>query len=181
MATGKEKPAHQAGFDAIMPEFCRRYKRVRSGLAVGFPDSSAMEAFREARGGVWMDVGADAELPFEDAQFEVVVVATDAVSRAIVREVNRVLIYGGSMFFTVREKTGPDIGYTPPEIYRLVREGFDILSVRRPKWWHFGARAHTITVCARKKAWREHKGLHRGGTILFTPLRARVNHGMPGE
>lgn len=162
------------GVESILPELLHRHARVRSALMVGFPNNDALEKLRESRPGVWMSADMVNELPFEDTQFEVVIVATAAVSREVVREVNRVLVSGGSMFFTVNEKTRSQEGYTAPEVYRLVREGFDILSVRRPPWWVFGKRGHTLTVCARKKAWREHKGFRRDGTYLFTPFRRKV-------
>lgn len=165
------------GVESILPELLHRHKRVRSALMVGFAGEAAMDALRVHRPGVWMSAGGEGELPFEDSQFEVVIVATDCVSRDIVREVNRVMVSGGSMFFTVNEKTRSQEGYTAPEIYKLVREGFDILALRRPPWWVFGKRGHTFTVCARKKAWREHKGFRRDGTYLFTPFRSRTNHG----
>lgn len=171
----------QTGMETIVPDLAHRLKRVRSGLAIGFPDDAAVDALRALRGGVWMRTEASAEQPFEDSQFEVVVVSTDAVSRETVREANRVLVQGGLMFFTVNEKHGSQAGYTAPEVYRLVREGFDILSVRRPKWWHFGVRGHTLTVCARKKAWREHRGFGSAKAFLFTPMRSRVNHGIPSD
>ena len=64
-------------------------------------------------------------------------------------------------------------GLTLPEIYRMIREGFDILSVRRPKWWFLRRKGRTLTVCARKKAWREHKGFLRGGALPFATFRSR--------
>lgn len=150
--------------EPILHEIAARYERVRSGLDVGFGDGEVSRVLREFRGGVWMSVGAGNELPFEDAQFEVVVMAGTVVSRAAVREANRVLLPEGCLFFTVQEKTRNQAGYTPPEIYRMIREGFDILSVRRPPWWRFGFGGHTLTVCARKKAWHEHRGVFsRGG------------------
>ena len=54
------------------------------------------------------------------------------------------------------------------------REGFDILSVRRPRWWFLRRRGRTLTVCARKKAWHEHRGLIREGMLTFTPFRKRT-------
>ena len=167
----------KTGVEEILPELLHRHKRVRSGLLVGFDGTTALDLLRESRPGVWMQTGSAPELPFEDSQFEVVVVETKSVSREMVREVNRIMISGGSMLFVVNEKTRSEEGYTAPEVYRLIREGFDILSVRRPKWWYFGTRGHTLTVCARKKAWREHKGFRRDGTYLFTPFRSRTNHG----
>ncbi len=92
------------------------------------------------------------------------------VTRAAIREANRVLKPEGCLFFTVNERTGKQDGFTPPEIYKIIREGFDILEMKRPKWWLFGRKGHTLTVCARKKAWREHVGLVREGSAVFTPF-----------
>ena len=121
-----------SALETILPEIAHRYRRVRSGLTVGFDGETAAQTLRDFRGGVWMASEADRELPFDDAQFEVVVVASASVSREMVREANRILVSGGCMFFTVDEKRGGEApGYTAPEIYRLVREGFDILAVHR--------------------------------------------------
>lgn len=164
-----------SALETILPEIAHRYRRVRSGLTVGFDGETAAQTLRDFRGGVWMASEADRELPFDDAQFEVVVVASASVSREMVREANRILVSGGCMFFTVDEKRGGEApGYTAPEIYRLVREGFDILAVHRPKWWYFGLKGHTLTVCARKKAWRERaRGVFGDGAYLFTPFRTK--------
>lgn len=158
--------------EPILREICARFKRVRSALAVGFRDSGAVALLRERAGGLWMESSQTDELDFDDSQFDVVVVAQSAVSREVVREANRVLRADGFMFFTVAERSSSaESGFTAPEVYRLVREGFDILSVVRPKWWYFGLRGHTLTVTARKKAWREHKGLRgSGGTFFFKPF-----------
>ena len=56
----------------------------------------------------------------------------------------------------------------------MIREGFDILSVRRPRWWFLRRRGRTLTVCARKKAWHEYRGLIREGMLTFTPFRKRT-------
>ena len=151
--------------DALLREIGARYERVRSGLDVGFEDEDVSRTLREFRGGVWMSIGNRPEFPFEDAQFEIVVMNGSMVSRASVREANRILRPEGCLFFTVPEKTRSQAGFTPPEIYRTVREGFDILSVRRPPWWAFGFRGHTLTVCARKKAWHERTGTLCGSTV----------------
>lgn len=156
--------------DALLSEIAARYDRVRSGLDVGFDDEDVSRTLREFRGGVWMSIDDRSEFPFEDAQFEIVVMNGAIVSREKVREANRVLRPDGCLFFTVPEKTRKQAGYTPPEIYRLVREGFDILSVNRPPWWRFGTRGRTLTVCARKKAWHEHRGLFRNGAPGMSPL-----------
>ena len=49
---------------------------------------------------------------------------------------------------------------TLSKIYNIfLRNGFDIISLARPPWWKFGFGGHTLTVCARRKAWKEHKPL----------------------
>ena len=159
--------------DKILPEIPARYKRIRSGLDVGFDDEDVTNELREFRGGVWMSISAKSEFPFDDEQFEVVVMNGAIVDRALAREANRVLRPEGCLFFTVNERTHKQDGYTPAEIYRVIREGFDILSIRRPKWWYFGRQGRTLTVCARKKAWREHKSFIREGSLPFTPFRSR--------
>ena len=152
-----------------------RYKRIRCGLDVGFGDEDVSNTLREFRGGVWMSIDARQSFPFEDEQFEVVVMNGAVVTREIVREANRVLRPEGCLFFTVQERTGNNqTGLRIPEIYRMIREGFDILAVRRPKWWFFRRRSRTLTVCARKKAWREHKSFIREGSLPFTPFRSRT-------
>lgn len=160
--------------DAILSEIAGRYKRIRSGLDVGFDDEDVTNALRELRGGIWMSIGGRKAFPFEDSQFEVVVMEGADVNRESVREANRVLRPEGCLFFSVPERTRKQEGYTLPEVYRMIREGFDILSVRRPRWWFFRRRGRTLTVCARKKAWHEHKGFIREGSLPFTPFRKRA-------
>ncbi len=156
--------------ETILHEMAVRYPRIRCGLDVGFEDEDITNALRELRGGVWMSINARTEFPFEDEQFEVVVMNGAVVSRAIVREANRVLRPEGCLFFTVPERTRRQAGYTLPELYRVIREGFDIVSVKRPKWWFFKSRGRTMTVCARKKAWREFKGFKAAHLSLRTIL-----------
>lgn len=158
----------------ILSEITGRFRRIRSGLAVGFADAAVADALRGLRGGVWLTDPGTGALPFEDEQFEVVVMDGAAVSRESVREANRVLRPEGSLYFAVPERTGAQEGYTQPEVYRMIREGFDILSVRRPRWWFLRRRGRTLTVCARKKAWHEHRGLIREGMLTFTPFRKRT-------
>lgn len=161
--------------EPLYASIASRCRRIRSGLAVGFGGAGGVaDALRELRGGVWMEAEDPADLPFEDHQFEVVVLDGAHVSRANVREANRVLKSDGHLFFIVAERTGSQDGFTSPEIYKVVREGFDILEVRRPKWWTFGRRGKTLTVCARKKAWREHKSFAKEGKVPFTPFRSRA-------
>lgn len=159
--------------EPILHELEIRYKRIRCGLDVGFDDEDITNTLRDLRGGVWMSINAREEFPFEDAQFEVVVMNGAIATRDIVREANRVLRPDGCLFLTVPERTRIEKGYTLPELYRMIREGFDIISLRRPRWWFFRRRGRTMTVCARKKAWREHKGFIREGSLPFTPFRDR--------
>lgn len=150
-----------------------RCRRVRTGLAAGFGTPEAAETFKAVRGGLWMASETPGDLPFDDAQFEVAVLAGPAVCRETVREINRVLKPDGCLFFTVPERNGRQAGYTAPEIYGTVREGFDIVELRRPRWWHFARSGRTFSVVARKKAWREHKAFIREGSLPFTPFRER--------
>ena len=76
------------------------------------------------------------------------------VSAKAVREAHRVLRPEGRLFFTVPERTKKQEGYTLPDIYSIVREGFNITEVTRPSWWFFGSRGRTISICATKKAWK---------------------------
>ena len=161
--------------EAILPVLAERFARVRSALVVGFANPAVIQTLNEFRPGIWMDETSELPLPFENDQFEVVVVAAGALSREMVREVNRVLRPQGCMFFSVQEKrSNGDGGYSSPEIYKLIREGFDIISVKRPKWWYFGLKGHTLTVCAAKKAWRERRGIFENGVYLFTPFRGKT-------
>ncbi len=148
------------------------YQKIRAGLVVGFTDNT-MELLKSHRPGVWMREPLSKDFPYDDLQFDVVVLHSSGVSRECVREANRVLKPEGCLFFTVNERTGKQDGYSAPEIYRLVREGFDIVELDKPKWWSFGLSGKTFTVCARKKAWREHKGFIRECSLPFTPFRSR--------
>ena len=150
-----------------------QYTCVRTGLDVGFGDEEVTNLLREAFRGLWLSIGARDTFPYEDAQFEVVVLNGENLTREEIREANRVLKPKGCAFFTVNEKTRKQEGYTLPGVYRMVREGFDIIAIKRPKWWHFGRRGRTITVCLRKKAWRACKSFVRPTGPTFTPFRER--------
>ena len=159
-------------------ELVASHSRIRCGLDVGFADGAFSASLRNSCGGTWMTVEMDAataertraalpagtvltvgrghELPFEDEQFEVVVLNGLCISSEIVREIHRVLKLSGSLFFTVAEDATGANGYTAPLLYKLfLRNGFDVTSLRRPPWWFFGRRGRTLTVCAQKKAWRK--------------------------
>ncbi len=158
----------------ILSAIAARFTKVRAGLIVGSDDAAFNDAVKAIRGGVWMEVPLTAELPFDDAQFEVVVLEGRAVSPESVREAHRVLRPSGCLFFTVNERTSKQEGFTAPELYKIVREGYDIVELERPKWWLFGRQGHTMTVCARMKPWRAHKGFMRDGSLPFTPFRNRT-------
>ena len=168
---------------ATAAEFGARYTRVRAGFDVGFADAGASHAFRAAHEGVWMTVEADAaaraataaaldpktvlqmgaggELPFEGHQFEVALFAKAVLDgprdrlEALVREAHRVLQGGGCLMFTVEEAArGDGRGWTARAVYELLRDGFDVVGLRRPPWWRFGTAGRTLTVCAGRKNWR---------------------------
>lgn len=157
----------------ILASIASRFERIRAGLAVGC-GAEAVAALKALRGGVWMATPVAGALPFEDSQFDVVVLDGASVTRENVREAHRVLRPSGCLFFTVNERTGSQDGFTAPEIYKIVREGYDIVELKRPRWWTFGRKGHTMTVCAQMKAWREHKGFIRDGALPFTPFRSRT-------
>ena len=127
---------------------------VRTSLEVGFagakpPDGLAHLCGRERRA-----IDAVDEFPFEDRQFEVVLLHARAVSPKAVKEAHRVLKPEGRLCFVVPERTGSQPGYTMPEIYSIVRDGFNIVGVERPPWWFLRRRGRTLSICARKKNWR---------------------------
>lgn len=156
---------------AIQNEILSRFERVRSGVAIGFDENFELAALSSLRGGVWRSDSDGACLPYADCQFDVAVISSRQVEKNVIREVHRVLRPKGCLFFTVDEKTKRQDGFTEQEIYRVIRDGFDILSIKRPDWWFFGKRGRTLTVCARKKYWREHKGFAYDETLPFTPFR----------
>ena len=137
---------------------------IRTGLDIGFTNAGVSRMLR-LLGGYWMTVessaqrrdlvatvlggetvltiGLNGELPFEDKQFDVVVLAHDSLSggakagRAI-KECHRVLRTGGLFLFTVEYRkrwtlrSVPDTGnrYTESEIFHLLKDGFDVLGFR---------------------------------------------------
>ena len=133
-----------------MPEL----RDIRASLEVGFRDGERPHRYGRLRGRAWRAIGAVAEFPFEDEQFDVVIMAGGAVSRASVREAHRVLRPEGRLYFTVPQRTKRQEGFALPDIYSLVRDGFNIADVERPPWWHFGRGVRTLSICAQKKNWR---------------------------
>lgn len=166
---------------AACAELAARFTRVRAGVDSGFGDAAVSQALRAACPGVWMTVedgpaararvaesldpktvlqlGVGGEMPFDDHQFEVVVLSAALLSGdrartdAVVRETHRILQGGGCLVFSVDE-AGSGMGFSQRGIYDLLREGFDVVGLKRPPWWKFGAAGRTLTVCARRKTWR---------------------------
>ena len=127
---------------------------IRTSLEVGFADGALPEPLMGFRGRQTRSVDARLPYPFEDAQFDVVLMAAAVVSLKSVREAHRVLRPEGRLFFIVPERTKKQAGFTLPEIYSIVRNGFNLVGVVRPPWWLFGLRGRTISICAQKKYWK---------------------------
>ena len=127
---------------------------VRASLEVGFPEGVLPEAFAHLRGQQTRAIGGMPEFPYENAQFDVVLMDGSAVSLKSVKEAHRVLKPEGRLYFIVPEKTKAQDGFTLPDVYSIVRGGFNIMDVARPPWWLFGRRGRTLTICAKKKNWK---------------------------
>lgn len=129
-------------------------REVRTSLEVGYREGAFPESFLHLRGKDARRIDSMPEFPYEDSQFEVVMMDGSVVSRNSVREAHRVLKPEGRLYFIVPEKTKKQGGFSLPDVYSVVREGFNIIEVQRPAWWSFGRRGRTITICAQKKNWR---------------------------
>ena len=134
---------------------------IRASLEVGFPEGGLPEAFANLRGQQTRAIGNMSEFPYENAQFDVVLMDSSAVSLKSVKEAHRVLKPEGRLFFTVQEKTKKQHGFTLPDVYSIVRGGFNITDVSRPPWWFFGRRGKTLTICATKKNWKNLSNTYR--------------------
>ena len=128
--------------------------RVRTSLEVGFPGGALPARFAALRGRAWRATDRADALPYEDAQFEVVLMDGSAVSRQAVKEAHRVLKPDGRLYFSVPEKTRKQAGLSLPDVYSIVRDGFNIVEVERPDRWRFWRRDRTLTICAKKKNWK---------------------------
>ena len=110
-----------------------------------------------------LQLGTGGEMPFDDHQFEVVVLSAALLSNdraraeAVVRETHRILQGGGCLVFSVDESSS-GAGFSQRGVYDLLKEGFDVVGLKRPPWWKFGAAGRTLTVCARRKTWRRRSG-----------------------
>ena len=129
-------------------------KPVRTSLEVGFAGPDLPQRYAGLRGREWRAIGAVDDFPFEDAQFDVVIMDGSAVNRARVREAHRVLKPEGRLFFTVVEKAKGRDGLSLPDVYSIVRDGFNITGVERPPWWFLRRGGRTLSICAEKKNWR---------------------------
>ena len=142
----------QCEVKAVLHFLSLRKGSVRTGLDIGFTNSWASQTLRQT-GGYWMTVemtpqrrgrvagalgedtvlsaGKDGELPFDDKQFDIVVVSCAMLTAnpdpAILRECHRVIKIDGHLVFTIS-----DLGarYTETEIFHLMRDGFDVLGFR---------------------------------------------------
>lgn len=136
-------------------------KEIRTSLEVGFAAGGLPVEFERFRGKETRAIGNVPEFPYEDSQFDAVLMDGAAVSRKSVKEAHRVLRRDGCLHFMVLERTKSQDGVTLPEIYSVVREGFNIIGVARPPWWWFGRHGRTITVCAQKKNWKSLTNTYR--------------------
>ncbi len=129
---------------------------VRTSLEIGFADGELPECYRSFRGANWRAVGVQKELPYEDAQFQVVIMHESAVSLPMVKEAHRVLKSGGMLYFTVTErgKNEKDKGFTPAEACSLLRDGFNIVGIENTPGWQFWVRPRVISIRAQKKNWK---------------------------
>lgn len=136
--------------------------KVRTSLEVGFSGGEEPAKFAGYRGREWRAIPLAREFPYEDSQFEVVMMDGAAVSRASVKEAHRVLRPEGLLLFSVPAKTKKQEGYTLPDIYAIVREGFNIVGLERPAWWKiWSARGASLTIHALKKNWKSGGGTFR--------------------
>ncbi len=149
--------------------------KIRTSLEVGFPPSGLPERLARFRGAQTRSLAGGIAFPYEDRQFDVVLLAADSVSPQVVQEAHRVLKSDGRLLFVVPEQTRKQPGWTMPRLYALLREGFNIVDISRPHWWSsLLSRERTLFICARKKAWKAYRGLdcrHLATHDLFSGVR----------
>ena len=146
---------------------------IRTSLEVGFAEGTLPRKFEAYRGRAMRAIPIMDVFPFEDAQFDVVMMHGDAVNFEYAKEAHRVLRTNGRLFFIVNERTRKQEGFTLPDLYTILRDGFNLTQVERPAWWLFGRQGRTLTICATKKAWKTYKGFVRDGSLPFAPFRER--------
>lgn len=130
-------------------------KKVRTSLEVGFTTGVLPEKFLRYRGRATRSIGLCAEFPYEDAQFQVVIMEGGALTAESAKEAHRVMRPEGWLFFEVDEKSSakPE-GRTLPELFSILKDGFNIVVVERSSWWRRWRKGGRITVSAQKKRWR---------------------------
>ncbi len=134
---------------------------IRTSLEVGFPDGRLPARYAPLRGRAWRSTAWSGELPFEDAQFEVVILDGASVSRESVKEAHRVLRPDGRLYFAMPIRDYGTSARALSTCYSLVREGFHIVAVDRSDWWRFWRKDRTLTVCAKKKTWKSLSNSYR--------------------
>ena len=148
--------------------------RIKSSLEVGFAAPGLPDKLVRFRGAQTRALEGQGAFPYEDRQFDVVLLAASRVSPQTVREAHRVLKSDGRLLFVVPEETRKQPGWTIQRLYSLLREGFDIVDIARPHWWSLLSRARTLSVRAHKKAWKAYRGLdcrHLTTHALFSGVR----------
>lgn len=164
-----------------------RCDSVRTAIDVGVEDYALSRTFRDEIGGFWLTVlaetatsqndgilapdtvfraGKDWSLPFEDNQFDVAVLDASAFNMDSVKEIHRILNPGGKLIFEVPERLGDQNGFTARDIYHdFLKYGFDVETIKRPSLWFLRRKNRTLTVCARKKSWKERPNLTKNGAM----------------
>lgn len=135
---------------------------IRTSIEIGFAEGELPERYCRLRGVNWRAVDGKTELPYEDGQFQVAFMHERVLGRHQVKEAHRVLKKDGSLYFTVRERSKDGVaGFTLPEIYSMLRDGFNLVEIERTPFWRFWDRPRMMAICAQKKNWRELKNSYR--------------------
>ena len=137
-----------------MPEL-KKPGSVRTSLEVGFPDGDLPVKYLPYRGRAYRSIGKVDSFPFEDAQFEAVMMDASAVSATTAREAHRVLRPCGRLYFTVPMPGKSNPGVTLADVYSMLRYGFNMIEVQETPWWKFWQRERFLGICAEKKNWRK--------------------------
>ena len=136
-----------------------RVERIVTSLEVGF-GGMLPPAFANLRGRAACEQPPTADFPYDDDQFDVVLLEGSLVGLPAIREAHRVLKPNGCLYFILSRKSGTQGGLSVERMYHsFLKHGFDIVSVDKPKWWTFGLGSRAVTVCVRKKSWKEHRSL----------------------
>lgn len=130
-------------------------KEVRTSLEVGFTAGSLPERFIRYRGRATRSLEVKGEFPYEDAQFQVVMIDALSLTQESVREVHRVLRPEGWLFFEIAEgKYLKNSGKSLSDIFALLKDGFNIVEVERASWWSRWRGNGVTVISAQKKRWR---------------------------